>query len=98
MSQFKGQTVRVFAPVRLAQAHPVPADVGALGFKPVAPVAEKLAALTKTEQTADKAQQITVGVNQAPIKPTDLVVLAVGVVVALLGRRTSSPIRNIGRP
>ena len=43
MGQLKGQTVGVFAPVRLAQAHPVPADIGAFGFKPVASVAEKLA-------------------------------------------------------
>ena len=54
-------------------------------FKPVAPVAEEPAALAETEQAAHKAEQIALLFNPAPVKPTDLVVLAVGVVVALLG-------------
>jgi len=49
-------------------------------------------------QELQKAMHIRIPFQSGPIEPTDLVVLAKGIVVAALVWRTSSPIRIIGTP
>ena len=85
VEQLKGDAVRLFAPVWLMQAHAVPHDVRTAGFGPVGAIAVEFALLAKTQQAGDKAKERLLLIYLLPIEPTDLIVLAVGVVVAALG-------------
>ena len=85
-----GQRARLRAPVGLAEVHAVPHHVGPLraaarfaGQELAMP--EHRMGAAKSDQRPGEAEQVAVARQPIPVDPTDLVVLTVGVVVAVLG-------------
>jgi hypothetical protein len=74
-------------PARLVQVSPVPGDVRQPTLVHLAPEVTRTAAILLTcgDEEHPEAQERPVLFRQAPVEPADLIVLAVGVVVASLG-------------
>src|SRR5262249_47969621 len=84
IGQFEGQRMRIIAPIGPVQMDAVPRYLRATRLGPVLAVAEYHRSLVKTKEVAYEAQDVSVLGNGVPVKPADLIVLAVGVIVAPL--------------
>ena len=87
-SQSKGDGVRVVAPVRLFERHSVPLD-----GRPAKQLIEAgrrhfshhVRALAKSVERFHESVDVAMPLQEAPVEPADIRVLAVGVIVAPLG-------------
>ena len=80
--------MRVLAPVRVVERHPVPLDsrpAQELIEAQLAFFRHDIAALAKRVERFYEPVDVGVPLQQAPVKPTDIAVLAIGIVVAPLG-------------
>src|SRR4051812_43292928 len=84
MAELERDGVRRVVPVGLVQPHAVPNDPGAPRLAPELPVAEYYRRLMEPDELAHEALQILLLWNAVPVKPADLVILAVSVVVSSL--------------
>ena len=87
LSQRERQRVRVVAPVRAIERHAVPLDACAveeLVERPRGAIATTSRRWRNAISIFDESVDVGVPLEQAPVEPADLVVLAVGVVVAAL--------------
>jgi hypothetical protein len=85
------------SPIWLQGLDPVPEKIRNFIEILVGPAPENGVLLAKRDELLKEAEQVAVLPQQSPIQPADFVVLAVGVVIALLGS-AGSPARIIGTP
>ena len=87
-SQSEGEGVRVVAPVRVFERHSMPFDA-----RPAQELIEAerrprhhdITALPKSDECFDESVDIAISLQQTPVEPADIGVLAVSVIVASLG-------------
>lgn len=84
VGQFESQAVRILAPIRLMQFHAMPLEFDRARLGPVLVIVEQPTLLPKAQKGTNEAKQIGVLLRQGPVKPTYLIVLTVGIVIAPL--------------
>ena len=97
MAQRVGNGARLVAPIWLIQLRAMPCHIWPLAhpfWPPKMLVAEQIMHMGELNHLLHEAQHLRLLVYQRPIKPTQFVVLAIGVVVSLLGAAHLIPHRQ----